>query len=82
MKFFYLSSVPNSENLFEVHDKECEMIPDSINRDYLGPFNNGKEALRKAIQLKSESTLCPKCCIGAPQPIIFSERSKERTDTN
>lgn len=62
MKFFYLSSEANPNGHFEIHDKECDFIPDSINRDYLGPFNNGQEALRKAKQLKSTAICCENCC--------------------
>ncbi|TDQ19487.1 hypothetical protein DFQ04_1309 [Algoriphagus boseongensis] len=77
MKFFYLSSLPNAEGLFEIHDKECELIPESINRDYLGPFNNGKEALRVASQKNPKAALCAKCCSGISQAIIFSSKNKE-----
>ena len=62
MKFFYLSSVPNSEGIYEIHDRECEHIPDIYERDYLGPYNTGKEALRKAKMLKASVDLCTKCC--------------------
>ncbi len=55
MKFFYLSSVANSEGSHEVHHRDCELIPDSLNRDYLGPFNNGLEAIRKAEKNQSKS---------------------------
>ena len=62
MKFFYLSSNPNELGLFLVHDKECSSIPDAIDRDYLGPFNNGKEALRKALTINPKSACCELCC--------------------
>lgn len=62
MKFFYLSSVPNDLGNYEIHDKECVSLPDAINRDYLGPFNNGAEALRKAAQLNSQAVCCEDCC--------------------
>lgn len=62
MKFFYLSSHPNDNGLHEVHDRECEHIPDSYDRDYLGPFNSGKEAMRKALTIKNEVSLCDNCC--------------------
>lgn len=62
MKFFYLSSTPNDSGLHEVHDRECEHIPSVYDRDYLGPFNSGKEAMRKALTLKKEVGLCESCC--------------------
>jgi hypothetical protein len=62
MKFFYLSSKPNSLGQYEVHEKDCEYIPDAVDRDYLGPFNNGAEALRKANLSQKESVCCDKCC--------------------
>jgi hypothetical protein len=80
MKFFYLSSQPNIDGLFEVHEKDCEIIPESIDRDYLGPFNNGKEALRRAVQINMDATLCPKCCAGISHAIIFTQKSKETTE--
>ena len=62
MKFFYLSSKVNSEGGFEIHEKECELIPGALDRDYLGPFNNGSEALRKALSMKSTAVCCERCC--------------------
>jgi len=61
MKFFYLSSQRNPDGKFEIHEKDCELIPNPYVRDYLGPFNSGKEALSKALHTKSDSVLCPKC---------------------
>ncbi len=62
MKFFYLSSNSNQHRLFEIHEKDCEEIPDAIDRDYLGPFNNGREALRQALLIQPASVCCGKCC--------------------
>ncbi|MFT4855567.1 MAG: hypothetical protein ACI8YP_001059 [Algoriphagus sp.] len=61
MKFFYLSSECNSEGKFEIHERDCELIPSPYVRDYLGPFNSGNEALSKALNTKSDSVLCAKC---------------------
>lgn len=72
MKFFYLSSKPNTGGKFEVHDRECEHLPNALDRDYLGPFNNGKEAMRKAESLKTEVCVCPTCCVSNFQVIIKS----------
>jgi hypothetical protein len=62
MKFFYLSSIPSESGFFLVHERECKDIPDPMNRDYLGPFNNGDEALRKALTLNSKALKCENCC--------------------
>ena len=70
MKFFYLSSNPNDNGLHEVHDRECELIPDSYDRDYLGPFNSGNEAMRQALTLKDEVGLCENCCAHKSDPTI------------
>ncbi|WP_026968224.1 hypothetical protein [Algoriphagus terrigena] len=70
MKFFYLSSTANQDGQFEIHEKECESIPDAIDRDYLGPFNNGREALRKALLMKSAAVCCTTCCQLPSQPIF------------
>jgi hypothetical protein len=75
MKFFYLSSHPDSNGEFEVHEKECEHIPDSLDRDYLGPFNNGLEALRKAQQIKTAVTLCKVCCPQTGQSVFFKPKN-------
>jgi hypothetical protein len=61
MKFFYLSSKPNDLGHFVIHEKECPQIPDAIDRDYLGPFNNGQEALRKALHMNPDSICCAHC---------------------
>ncbi|MEB2785192.1 hypothetical protein [Algoriphagus persicinus] len=70
MKFFYLSSQPNDSGLHEVHDRECEYIPSSYDRDYLGPYNTGKEAMRKAMTLKKKVGLCENCCNTKSHSII------------
>ncbi|MEP1086918.1 hypothetical protein [Algoriphagus sp.] len=70
MKFFYLSSNPNESGQHEVHDRDCVLIPDSYDRDYLGPYNTGNEALRKAQTMKTEVGLCKHCCNTHDQPII------------
>lgn len=70
MKFFYLSSSPNSNGMHEVHERECDDIPDVYDRDYLGPFNTGKEAMRKALAMKERVHLCEKCCKSKDHSII------------
>lgn len=61
MKFFYLDISRNSQELSRVHLDNCPYIPPMINRSYLGPFNNAKEALRKAKERKRNVATCPHC---------------------
>lgn len=74
MKFFYLSANPNNEGQYEVHDRDCELIPCSYERDYLGPYNAGKEAIRKAQTLKEEVALCSHCCKHGMSSVIAHVR--------
>ncbi|GMQ31637.1 hypothetical protein Aconfl_42820 [Algoriphagus confluentis] len=74
MKFFYLSSIQNADGNHEIHEKECPNIPDLIDRDYLGPYNHGNEALRKALEINSKSVCCPVCCTLSKEPVIFSKK--------
>lgn len=62
MNFFYLSSFPNAQGDHLIHDKNCPDLPDPLDRDYIGPFNNGREAMRKAIVNQERSVCCEKCC--------------------
>lgn len=64
MKFYYLATEPNSDGKFEIHERDCELIPSAYDRDYLGPYNSGKEALSKAQKIKSEPVLCERCGAG------------------
>jgi hypothetical protein len=63
MKFFYLSTKCNSAGKFEIHERNCKHIPPILDREYLGPFNNGKEALRRACNLNPNALLCTDCCV-------------------
>ena len=72
MKFFYLATEPNSVGKFEIHERDCALIPSAYDRDYLGPYNSGKEAISKALTIKTESTLCEKCGSASYVAIIGS----------
>jgi len=76
MKFFYLSTQLNTEGKFEVHERDCDLIPSAYDRDYLGPFNSGKEAISKASSLKSNATLCPNCS-STSYVAVFSRLKKQ-----
>jgi hypothetical protein len=73
MKFFYISSNPSIDGQFEIHDRDCPLVPLPNDRDYLGPFNSGKEALAKGKELNSDAKLCSNCCISSFQTIIKSK---------
>lgn len=75
MKFFYLSSNPNDNGIHEVHDRDCELIPSSYDRDYLGPYNTGKEAMRKALAIKQQVGLCNACCQPKDRNLISKDQS-------
>ncbi len=61
MKFFYMSSVPNSEFQYVVHERCCPEIPSPYDRDYLGPYNSAIEAIRAVAEAKDNVSTCPKC---------------------
>ncbi len=75
MKFFYLSFKANGKGGFEIHEKECELIPEPLDRDYLGPFNNGREALRKALLMKSAAVCCESCCKSTFEAVFNSAKT-------
>ncbi|WP_194774338.1 hypothetical protein [Pararhodonellum marinum] len=62
MKFFYLSTLKNPDGFYEIHERECDLIPDMLEREYLGPFNNHKEALTRALTKKANVRPCLSCC--------------------
>lgn len=71
MKFFYLGITKNPFDTSEVHEQNCPSIPSMAERSYLGPFNNGREAMRKAVERKKNVAVCPECCGGEVTPISF-----------
>ncbi|MDN3203250.1 hypothetical protein [Algoriphagus sediminis] len=68
MKFYYLSTVPNSESKYEVHERNCVYKPEMIDLVYLGPFNSGQEALRKARLRNKLAVTCSSCCTSTFRP--------------
>jgi hypothetical protein len=75
MKFFYLSSKPEPSGEYLVHQKDCLHIPEILERDYLGPFNSGAEALRKARSIQAKAACCPLCCAVDKVSIIKASNS-------
>ncbi len=76
MKFFYLSTSPNSESKYEIHERNCIHKPAMMDLDYLGPFNSGREALRVARRKNPDAVICSHCCTSTFSPRI---RVKELT---
>ena len=62
MKFFYLSTVANSQGDFVIHERNCMHKPNLMDLVYLGPFNGGREALREALKENTKSAMCEHCC--------------------
>lgn len=48
MKYYYVNKQPQSNGDHEVHAAECSFLPDVQNREYLGYFNNCREAVATA----------------------------------
>ena len=71
MKFFYLNITKNPFDVSEVHEQNCPSIPSMTERTYLGPFNNGQEALRKAAERKKNVVACTECCGSKMAPVSF-----------
>lgn len=61
MKFFYIATKPNNQGEFLIHSKNCPYLPDVLERDYLGPFNSGIEALRVAQTNNPKAACCEHC---------------------
>ncbi|GHB25149.1 hypothetical protein GCM10008106_02380 [Mongoliitalea lutea] len=61
MKFYYLATSPNTSGKFLIHAKDCPLLPEPLDRDYLGPFNSCAEALRRALRLNPNAECCGMC---------------------
>lgn len=62
MKFFVdLNKNENNQHL--VHRLNCEKLPGSRHREYLGKYTDPKEAVEHANKIEiSPATACPHCC--------------------
>lgn len=47
---YYLNTEPRGNN-YEVHSEECDYLPSSSNREFLGAFSDCQEAVKKAKDL-------------------------------
>ena len=73
MKFYYIATIPNAEGEFEVHERDCDLIPVPYDRNYLGPFNTSQEALRRGQSQNELATVCPMC--GSDNSIAYFSNS-------
>ena len=64
MKHYYVNkeSTGNPNYNHEVHTEDCQWMPTSHNRQYLGYFSNCFEAMKKAKEFYNNVDGCATCC--------------------
>lgn len=63
MEFYYVNKNQDSNGNNEVHAQGCSRMPSASNRECLGYFNNGKEAVKEAkTKGYSKADGCFYCC--------------------
>lgn len=60
-KHYYVNKNAQSNGDHEVHTGECQYLPLSENREYLGYFDSCKDAVKKAKEIFSKSNGCYFC---------------------
>ncbi|KEO72444.1 hypothetical protein [Anditalea andensis] len=71
MKYFYIAETPSAHGHKEIHHQDCPIIPDMLNRKYLGPYNNSAEALRRALTSEPRAVCCPVCCKSVSEKVLL-----------
>lgn len=61
MKNYYVNKIKQSNGDHEVHESSCNRLPSMENREYLGLFNDCKEAVKKAKEKYAQSDGCYFC---------------------
>ncbi|MEI8388819.1 MAG: hypothetical protein WCG23_02930 [bacterium] len=61
-KSYYVNQNAQSTGEHEVHCEECSYLPDVLNRQYLGAFDNCRDAVKKAKEYYSNVDGCYYCC--------------------
>lgn len=61
MKYYYVNRIKQSNGDHEVHESTCIYLPNIENREYLGSFNDCKEAVKKAKEKYVQSDGCFFC---------------------
>ena len=62
MASYYVNRNAQSNGDHEVHRSDCDHLPDFVNREYLGEFNNCRDAVREATTRYSDVDGCYYCC--------------------
>jgi hypothetical protein len=78
MKFFYLSTIDNKQGFSEIHHRECPNLPSLERREYLGLFDDAKEALKIAINFNPNASLCPICSQKLMKNEVISSNLKDQ----
>lgn len=60
-KHYYVNKNKQNNGDNEVHKEECKWIPDVLNREYLGYFDNCRDAVRKAREKGYNANGCYYC---------------------
>ena len=61
MTEYYVDREEQENGYHEVHTADCDYLPDSNDRLYLGPFTTGNEAVRAAKKYYLKTNGCPFC---------------------
>jgi len=61
MKHYYVNKNAQSNGDHEVHTEDCKNCPDSINRKYLGYYDNCQDAVLEAKKHYPKSNGCYYC---------------------
>ena len=65
MKKYFVNDNAQSNGDHEVHQENCQYLPSTANRTYLGEYSNCKPAVKEAEkhyrQVNGCNTCCPDC---------------------
>lgn len=62
MERYYVNKNAQNNGDHEVHKENCEWLPDTSNRLYLGQFSNCRDAVKEAKKHYPKSNGCYYCC--------------------
>lgn len=61
MAKYYVNKNAQSNGDHEVHNEDCAWLPNKENREYLGEFDNCKDAVEKAKKTYPTADGCGRC---------------------
>ncbi len=61
MKTYYVNKLKQANGDHEVHESTCSYLPNNQNKEYLGFFNDCKDAVKKAKEKYPKSNGCYYC---------------------